>query len=138
VRFAAVRISFPTTLTRAATVKPIIDAMTEVHTGQREATCPSSQRPAWAYVTAGASIVTKVGPKNILTPDKSVESLPKTHADTARTIVRGNAMPGRRGGGAFHTSYYVFGQRGDKALTHSTGMGNAGSINQRMKFDKYA
>ena len=82
--------------------------------------------------------MTKVGPKKILTPDKSVESLPKTHADTARTIVRGNAMPGRRGGGAFHTSYYVFGQRGDRALTHSTGMGNAGSINQRMKFDKYA
>jgi hypothetical protein len=67
-----------------------------------------------------------------------VESLPKTHADTVRTLAKRAVMSLLRGGGAFRTSYFVFGQRGDRALTHSTGMGNAGSINQRMKFDKYA
>ena len=66
-RFAAVAISFPTTLARLAAVTPNIDAMTKVHTGQRDATCPSSQHPTWAYVKAGASIVTKVGPKIVLT-----------------------------------------------------------------------
>ena len=91
-RFAAVAISFPTTLARSAAVTPNIDAMTEVHSGQRDATCPSSQRPTWAYVKAGASIVTKVGPKKMLTVDNSMESLPKTHADTARTFVNRAAM----------------------------------------------
>ena len=58
VRFAAVAISFPTTLIRV----PNIDAMMEVHTGQRDAT-------PIPYVTAGASIVTKVEPKKMLTRD---------------------------------------------------------------------
>ena len=42
------------------------------------------------------------------------------------------------GGGAFRTSYYVFAQRGATAAHARAGVRNAGSINQRLKFDKYA
>ena len=51
-RFTAAAMRLPTTIngTRLATVTPNIDAMTIVHTGQRDATRPSSQRPTWAYV----------------------------------------------------------------------------------------
>ena len=74
----------------------------------------------------------------MLTYDKHVESVPKTHMDMARTFVTSAAMSLLRGGDAFCTSVLRFCAARCQSTSSRTGVRNAGSINQRLKFDKYA